>query len=213
VIAEDHLMMREVLRKICAQDFGHEIVAEAQSGYQAVEAVVRTRPDLLLLDLELPELSGLDALVLLRPHQQSLKILILSSCCDHYTVFRVEQERIDGFVYKNTSTISTLGEALQAIAEGRVFFSAAFRAKSAERRANPAAFDKILTDREQSVLILLGRFPSDHAVAAQLGISAGTVEKHRFNIFRKLGLQSTAELVRFAHENGFNRLEAERAKS
>jgi two-component system, NarL family, nitrate/nitrite response regulator NarL len=206
-------MMREVLRRACAAEFGHEVVGEASSGRQAVETVLRTAPDLLLLDLQLPEMSGLDALEQLRQHPCQFKTLILSSCCDDYTVFRVEQERVNGFVLKNTSTVSILGEALDAISRGRRYFSEAFQIKSSERRANPTAFDKLLTDRERLILIMLSRSPADRIVASQLNISAETVEKHRFNILRKLGLRSTAELVRFAHAHGFNQLEIEQAEN
>ena len=205
--------MREVLRRACSEEFGHEVVGEARSGHQVVETVARTTPDLLLLDLQLPELSGLDALEQLRQRHCRFKTLVLSSCCDDYTVFRVERERVNGFVLKNTSTISILGRALDAISRGQVYFSEAFIAKSAERRADPTAFDKLLTDRERIILIMISRSPGDRTVADQLGISVATVEKHRFNIFRKLGLRSTAELVRFAHMHGFNQLEIVRAEN
>jgi DNA-binding NarL/FixJ family response regulator len=203
VIVEDHEMFREVLRKVCTHDLHHEIVGEASDGRRAVEQVLATAPDLLLLDLSLPKLDGFGVVEAVRLAAPSLRILVLSSHCENYTVFRAEKARVNGFVDKNTNTVATLKAAISAVGEGRAYFSETFRAVKAARHRDPQSFDKLLTDRERTVLALLGRPQSDDEVAATLQISRQTAIKHRFNILGKLGLSTTAELVRYAQEHGF----------
>jgi DNA-binding NarL/FixJ family response regulator len=203
VIVEDHLMFREVLRRVCAEELGHEIVAEAADGQEAVRVVRQTMPDLLLLDLHLPNLDGFGVVEAIRSVAPELKVLVLSSHCDEYTVFRAERARVHGFVDKNTNSVAMLKTAIAAVSQGRVWFSEAFlRAKSARLR-DPRSFDKLLTDRERAVLTLVGQPLTDSEISRQLEISEETVEKHRFNILRKLDLQTTTELVRYARDHGF----------
>ncbi len=203
VIVEDHLMFREVLRKVCVRDLKHEVVGEAGDGRQAVALALRTSPDLVLLDLHLPNLDGFGVVEALRQATPNIRILVLSSHCDDYTVFRAEHARVQGFVDKNTSAVATLRHAITAVSQGRVYFSAAFKQIKAARHGNPFSFDKLLTERERAVLALIGEPLTDDEIAGRLGRSKETIEKHRFNILRKLGLESTAALVRYAVDHGF----------
>lgn len=196
-------MFREVLRKVCTRDLRHNVVGEAADGRSAVEMATKTNPDLVLLDLHLPNLDGfgvVDALQLAAP---KVRILVLSSHCDDYTVFRVERAHVQGFVDKNTNTVTILKAAIAAVGQGKTYFSDTFLRIKAARHDNPQSFDKLLTDRERAVLALIGEPQSDREIAARLGISAETVEKHRFNLLGKLGLQSTTELARYARAHGF----------
>jgi DNA-binding NarL/FixJ family response regulator len=196
-------MFREVLRKVCSVDLGHELVGEAGDGQQAVQIVAKTKPDLVLLDLHLPSLDGFGVVEAIRKHAPLVKILVLSSHCDEYTVFRSERAHVQGFVDKNTNSVAMLQAAIGAVAQGRVWFSDAFLKAKAARLRDPRSFDKILTQRERDVLALVGLPLSDAEISAELEIAIETVEKHRFNILRKLELQSTTELVRYAREHGF----------
>ena len=196
-------MFREVLRKVCAVDLGHDVVGEAGDGQQAVQIVAETRPHLVLLDLHLPTLDGFGVVEAIRKHAPQVKILVLSSHCDEYTVFRSERAHVQGFVDKNTNSVAMLQAAIGAVAQGRVWFSDAFLKAKAARLRDPRSFDKILTERERDVLALVGLPLSDAEISAELHIAIETVEKHRFNILRKLELQSTTELVRYAREHGF----------
>ncbi|MEY4941275.1 MAG: hypothetical protein RIQ93_3010 [Verrucomicrobiota bacterium] len=110
---------------------------------------------------------------------------------------------MQGFIDKNTSTVAALKTAIRAVAEGRVTFSESFLRTKAARIANPHSFDKLLTDRERTLLSLVGRPLTDGEIASLLAISHETVEKHRFNLRRKLSLGTTTELVRYAQEHGF----------
>jgi DNA-binding NarL/FixJ family response regulator len=203
VIVEDHVMFREVLRKVCVQELRHEVVGEAGDGRRAVALVLEQSPDLVLLDLHLPNLDGFGVVEALRQAAPQVRILVLSSHCDDYTVFRAEHARIQGFVDKNTSAVAALKSAITAVSEGRMYFSEAFNRIKAARHGDPFSFDKLLTDRERAVLALIGEPLTDREVARRLGIAMETAEKHRFNLLRKLGLQTTAELVRYAADHGF----------
>jgi two-component system response regulator NreC len=196
-------MFREVLHKVCADDLRHEVVGEAEDGVRAVEVVANTRPELVLLDLHLPSLDGFGVVEAIREKAPHVKILVLSSHCDGYTVFRAERAHVQGFVDKNTNSVEMLKAAIGAVAQGKVWFSEVFLKTKAARHRDPTSFDKLLTRRERAVLTLVGLPLTDAEISAELDIAVETVEKHRFNILRKLGFQSTTELVRYAHEHGF----------
>lgn len=196
-------MFREVLRKVCTVELHHDVVGEAGDGRQAVQIVADTRPDLVLLDLHLPSLDGFGVVEAIRKHAPLVKILVLSSHCDEFTVYRSERAHVQGFVDKNTNSVAMLQAAIGAVAQGRVWFSDAFLKAKAARLRDPRSFDKILTQRERDVLALVGMPMSDAEISVELEIAIETVEKHRFNILRKLDLHSTAELVRYARDHGF----------
>lgn len=196
-------MFREVLRKICAVDLRHEVVGEAEDGRTAVELVAKTKPDLVLLDLHLPNLDGFGVVEAIRIVAPEIRILVLSSHCDEYTVFRAERARVHGFVDKNTNTVATLKAAIKAVADGKVSFSDAYKRVKDTRLKDPKSFDKLLTERERAVLALIGDALSDDEIAVRLGVSRETAEKHRFNLARKLGLRTPLEIVRYARAHGF----------
>jgi DNA-binding NarL/FixJ family response regulator len=202
-IAEDFVMLRDLLRTICTKEFGYEVVAEAGDGPQAVEEVQRTHPDLLLLDLHLPGFDGFTVIEKIREKTRTPRVLILSSYCDDYTVSRVEKAAVHGFIDKNASTMAGLREAMKTVADNGTYFSETFRRLATDRHADKNAFDARLSVRERAILVLIGRFLNDAEIARQVNISGATVEKHRFNIQRKLGLKSRTELMRYARDHGF----------
>jgi DNA-binding NarL/FixJ family response regulator len=210
LIVEDHLMFREVLRKVCVGELRHEVVGEAGDGRTAVGLALTASPHLVLLDLHLPSLDGFGVVDALRRIAPEIQILLLSSHCDDYTVFRAEQAHVQGFVDKNTNTVETLKEAITAVCSGRTYFSEAFKRLKTSRHRDPRSFDKLLTEREQAVLPMLGEPLDDQEIARRTGLSVASVEKHRFNIRRKLGLKTDAALIRYARERGFMLSEATR---
>ncbi len=195
-------MFREVLRRMCTAEFGHEVVGDTGDGTKVVELVERTHPDLVLMDLHIDNISGFDVIEQLRVVRPNLKVLVLSSHCDDFTVFRIEELHLRGYVDKNTNEPATLRAAIEAIGQGKAWFSDTFRRVKAARLANPFSFDKILTPRERAVLSLIGEPLTDHEIAAKLGISVETATKHRFNILKKLGVKTVAELIRYARARG-----------
>lgn len=203
VLVEDHVMFRDVLRKVCVEDLQHEVVAEAGDGPTAVRVVGETKPDLVLLDLHLPNLDGFGVLDEIRKARKGVRVLILSSHCDEYTVFHAQRARVQGFVDKNTNSVATLKLAIREIEQGRVWFSPAFQQVKAARLDDTRSFDKLLTKRERVILSLVGEALSDVEISQRLHIAWETVEKHRFNIQRKLAVESRADLIRYAKEHGF----------
>jgi len=196
-------MFREVLRKVCVEDLRHEVVGEAADGERAVQVVGDTRPDLVLLDLHLPSLDGFGVVEAIRKTTPQVKVLILSSHCDGYTVFRSERAHVNGFVDKNTNSVAMLKTAIIAVAQGKVWFSEVFLKAKAARHRDPTSFDRLLTRRERAILTLVGLPLTDAQISAKLDISEETVEKHLSNILRKFGFQRTMQLIRYAREQGF----------
>lgn len=203
LIVEDHVMFRDVLRKICEKELRLIVVGEAGDGHSAVKLALKLRPELVLLDLHLPNLDGFGVLEAIRGTAAETRIIVLSSHCDEYTVFCAERLHVQGFVDKNTSNIAGLKEAIERVAAGKPAFSEAFLRIKAKRLKDPRSFDKVLTDRERTILGLLGEPLSDDEIAQRLKISVETATKHRFNILKKLDLTSTTEVVRYARTHGF----------
>jgi DNA-binding NarL/FixJ family response regulator len=212
-IAEDERLFRDVLRKACEADFGHQVVGEAGSGEEALEVIPEAAPDLLVLDINLPDIDGLDLLKQLRRKRVLLKALLITSYLDEYTLGRIERAAVQGFIDKSTNTVAEMGLALRAIEGGGRYFPARFTEARQALGRNPFAFDKILSSREQTILSLVGEPMSDAEIALQLNLSPETVEKHRFNIMRKLGLRTRAESARFARRCGLTRPTAQRVFS
>jgi DNA-binding NarL/FixJ family response regulator len=209
-IVEDERLFRDVLRKACTAVLGHEVVGEAGTGREALVVVPAALPDLLILDIHLPDMDGLDVLRSLRRKRALIRTLVISSYFDEYTLCRVERAAVQGFIDKSTNTVAELSNAITAIADGSTYFPVPFTEARRAHSRNPFAFDKVLTDREQTILSLVGEPLSDAEIAAQLSLSPETVEKHRFNIMRKLGLHTRAESARFARRCGLTRSPAAR---
>jgi DNA-binding NarL/FixJ family response regulator len=201
-IVEDERLFRDVLRKACAADLGHEVVGEAGTGREALAVVPASLPDLLILDIHLPDMDGFEVLRSLRRKRALIRTLVISSYFDEYTLCRVERAAVQGFIDKSTNTVAELNLAITSIEAGSTYFPRPFTEARRAHGRNPVAFDKVLTDREQTVLSMVGEPLSDAEIAAELKLSPETVEKHRFNIMRKLALRSRAECARFARRCG-----------
>jgi len=209
-IVEDHQMFREAIRRACTRDFGHTVVGETDSGLNAVEKVKELRPDLVLLDLALPDIDGFNVADRLTREDPTCRILILSSHCDDYSLFRIERSGVHGFIDKNGNSLETLGEALKSIEKGNAYYSAAFQNARVARRNDPNNFSKVLSEWERAILCLIGKGLSDDEIGEKLEISGRTVATHRSNIMRKLGMPNTPKLIAFAHEHGFTLVPAKR---
>ena len=206
VVVEDHRMFRDLIRKACEVPSGHQVIGETDSGITAVEMILRLKPDIAILDLSLPDMDGFAVADRVLEQLPNLRVLVLSSHCDDYTLFCVEQSRVHGFVDKNTNTVETLHEALAALETGQIYFSPAFKAAKIARRADPLSFTKILSDRERAVLSLIGQGLSDGEIGARLDVSSRTAQTHRSRILRKLEIKGTPKLIAFAIERGFTRV-------
>lgn len=186
-------------------------VEGATTGVDGLELCRRIQPDLIFLDLVLPDTDGLDLLPRLFVASPKSKVIALSSFADEFTVHRALRASVHGFVDKNEQPLDVLKEAIETVMAGRQYFSSAVQQLKASLRSDPTSFDKLLSDHEQRLLSLFGEGLSNEAVAERIGLSASTVKAHRRNILSKLGIHSTPELIHYALEKGFTRVRRPKA--
>jgi len=203
VVVEDQALFREFLIACLVEDMGHQVVGIAKDGESAIEIVRREKPDLLILDVLIPRLSGIRVARTIRHELPNVRILILSNQMDAKTLYQLDRLYLAGFVDKNEASIEVLTEAIQAISNKKRFFSESMKSSIHRLKSDPNAFQKILTKREQEILTYIGAGLSDEEISGMLGLSSASVQSHRANLFRKLSVHSTPELIRYASEKGF----------
>ena len=204
LLAEDHTIVREGFRKMLELEDDIEVVGEAQDGRQAVAMVKKLRPAVVLMDIAMPRLNGLEATRQVLKAVPSTKVLILSAHSDDAYVKEATVSGAVGFLLKQTSAHSVC-EAIREVQKGNTFFSPAIGKrvqerdrKSPDRRGLLKARHNDLSSREREVLQLIAEGKSNKETAAGLGISIKTVEKHRGNLIAKLSIHDTAGLTRYA---------------
>jgi DNA-binding NarL/FixJ family response regulator len=204
LIVEDQVLIRDLLVKFLAFDCRCEVQAEASTIAEAVQILKSTTPELILLDLGLPDGEGFEIVEFIRncPLPRP-KIIVVSGHMDSRTLIRIQKVPIDGFLDKISLRANIVKEAVDAVRCGNRFFSDSYYSSIAAIRRNPIAFDKILTRQEQVVLALIGRFLSDQDIAKVLHITVRTAETHRFSIMRKMEVVDRNHLLCFARDNGF----------
>jgi DNA-binding NarL/FixJ family response regulator len=205
VIVEDHALIREAVRRACDDESNWHVLAETGSGREAIEIIVRLRPEMIVLDLGLDDLDGFEVADTVLQAIPSLRILVLSGRIDDYTVLRAGELGFSGFLDKANVDLAQIREALRSVSSGKNFYSPAFRSFRDLRQADPLSWVKILSETEQRVLGLIGLGWDDHEIGGKLNISPRTAQTHRSNILRKLGIDGTPKLVAFANQHGFTR--------
>ena len=207
LLADDHALMRQGLRHILESHADFDIVAEASSGIEAVEAARSHKPDIAIVDVGMKELNGIEATSQILKHSPQTLVLILSMYSDERYVLRAVKAGARGYVLKNSAGDELL-EAITAIREGRVFFSPAvaeiFQSGFGRLKDFANVNDRFdaLTDRERQVYQLLAEGNSNKEIAYRLNLSLHTVETHRWRIMEKMNLHSTADLVLSAVRRG-----------
>lgn len=203
ILAEDHTVVREGLRALLAMDSGLEVIAEAQSGREAVEKAKALRPDVVVMDVAMPLLNGVEATRQIRQALPATKVLILSAHGDDEYVEQVMTLGASGYLVKQSSA-NLLAQAVRDIHRGKTVFSPSIakrmrtRYEGGGRRGGPVPKAARLTSREVEVLQLVAEGKANKQIAAELGISIKTVEKHRQHVMSKLDLHDTAGLTRYA---------------
>jgi DNA-binding NarL/FixJ family response regulator len=208
VVIEDHTLVCEMLTLVCGQAIQGADVRGAKTGAAGLALTKDMQPDLVILDLALPDTDGLDLLPQLFAAAPRVKVIALSCHTDEFTLHRALRSNVHGFVDKNEQPLKILSEAITAVMAGHRYFSSVAQRARATLRTDPVAFNKLLSDWEQELLALFGEGLSNTEVAQRVGLSAVTVKNHRCRIMGKVGVHSTPQLIRYAIEKGFTRVRA-----
>jgi DNA-binding NarL/FixJ family response regulator len=208
LLAEDHRLVRQGFRSLLQQEQDIEVVGEASTGREAVQLTRKLRPGVVVMDIAMPLLNGLEATRQIRKEFPEVKVLILSAHSDEAYVEQVATLGAAGFLLKQTSS-DILAEAIREVQKGNEFFKVPISKSGRDRLQKPrpgaGQFQKKanrLSSREIEVLQLVAEGKANKQVAAELGVSFKTVDKHRQNLMAKLNIHDTAGLTRYAIAEG-----------
>jgi DNA-binding NarL/FixJ family response regulator len=208
VLADDHAMFRQGVRRILEELPGVQIVGEAQDGLQLLDLLKTTKPHLVILDISMPHLRGVEAAREIKTLHPRTKILMLTMHKESEYLYFAMKAGVDGFLLKEDAD-SELVLALEAIRQGKMYISPLLSEQLPDllaqqyRRRGVKELSEPLTDREKQVLKLIAEGKSSKEIGKLLFISARTVQNHRANIMKKLNLKKTTDLVRYAVQKGF----------
>jgi two-component system NarL family response regulator len=203
LLVEDHRMVREALREVLGKVPDIEVIGEAGDANEGLEQARTLAPDVIVLDIRLPDLNGIEVAARLRDSGNTARVVALSAFSDKRFVTEMLRSGASGYVTKSAAG-TELVSAIRAVANGQGYFSpeiaATLVADVRERAHSPAT--QPLARREREVLRLIAEGARSTEIAAQLHITVATVEVHRRNIARKLGLRTVAELTKHAIREG-----------
>lgn len=208
LIADDHTVVREGLRLLLEAEQDIEVVGEAATGRKAVELTQKLHPDVVVMDIAMPQMNGLEATRQICKATPDVKVLILSAHSDDAYVENVASSGSAGYLIKQTSA-HCLSAAIRAVKGGKGFYSPVIAKRLHKRRKDslscqgvPIAKARQLSSREEEVLQLVAEGQANKQIADSLSISIKTVEKHRDHLMRKLDIHDTAGLTRYAIASG-----------
>jgi len=208
LIAEDHTLVREGLRAMLQHEPDFEVIGEAQDGRKAVVMAMELTPDVLLMDIAMPQLNGLEAARQLTKAVPGIRIIILSAHSDDAYVKSAVDSGASGFILKQDTSLDVC-RAIREVHRGGVYYSASIAKRFIS--INPQVHDRsgkmarkasVLTSREMEVLQLIAEGKANKESAVEMGISIKTVEKHRGHLMDKLNIHDTAGLTRYAIATG-----------
>jgi two-component system response regulator NreC len=212
LLAEDHTLVRKGIHSLLAEQPDIEVVGEASTGYEAIAAAEKLKPDIVLMDINMPELNGLEATRQIRKLHPDIKVVVLTMYGNEEYVLQLLQAGAAGYVVKQ-SIPAELITAIYAVESGDAFLSPSVSKSVIEEYLRHAPtetqvenFDR-LTDREREVMQLLVEGYSTREIADKLFISTKTVGVHRTNLMEKLELKTLPDLVKYALRKGIIRLD------
>lgn len=194
--------MAELLQFMCTQ-WGLVVTAVSHDGESGLTAVANTKPNLILLDIGLPDTDGLILLPQLRRISPASKIIVISALYNDYTLGRLHGLRWDGLIDKIADGIEFLREAIQTVHHGGRYVSPTARRLISRYQQSNNAFSRMLSDREKEVLVCIAHALTDIEIGDRLDVDPSTVHSHRKNLHKKLGQQSTPKLMHFAIRHGY----------
>ena len=207
LLAEDHTIVRKGLRSLLESRADMKVVGEAENGREAIDRVEELRPDVVVMDIGMPGLNGLEATRRIKKRFGDVQVLILTVHTGEEYILQILRAGASGYLVKQAAPAELIS-AIQAVHRGEAFLSPSISKKVLEdyvQRAGATAqrdsFER-LTDREREVLQLIAEAYSTREIAEQLHISIKTAETHRAHLMEKLSLHSTAELTRYAIRKG-----------
>ena len=205
LLVEDHTLLRTGLRALLTQDPDFEVVGEAENGREGLRAAAALRPDVVLLDISMPGMNGIEAIGEIRRRSPGTRIIVLTIHKTDEYIDESLRAGANGYVLKD-ATQEELRTAIRTVMAGKTFLSPDVSARVVTRylggRQESARTPNTLTQRERQVLKLVAGGHNNRSIGEFLSLSVKTVEKHRSNLMRKLGLHNVATLTLFAVENG-----------
>jgi two-component system, NarL family, response regulator NreC len=207
VLADDHTLMRNGLRLVLERQANFTVVGEAENGRDAIDLVTRETPDVVIMDIAMPILNGIEATK--RIHEERLRtaVVILSMHADEGYILKALRAGARGYLLKDSAETDLI-QAVRAVCTGKAFFSPAVSKVLADdyvRQIRQQGVDdpyELLTARERELLQLIIELKSTKEIAGILGVSPHTVDTHRGNLMQKLNVHSTAELILYAVRKG-----------
>lgn len=210
LLADDHQLMREGLRALMSKEDEVDVVGEATNGLQAFEMACAHKPDVVVMDINMPELNGIEAARKITKHCPGVKVLALSVHSDQNVVLDMLRAGAAGYLLKDCA-LDELALAIRMIMEGKYYLSPAITGTVLEDflhdRGELRTSLSLLTVREREVLQMIAEGKSTRGIAESLGISAKTVETHRLRLMKKLELHNVADLTKFALREGLTTLD------
>lgn len=200
VLAEDHKLVRQGTRTYL-ESVGVEVIGEAANGAEAVKLARELQPDVVIMDIHMPELTGIEATRRIRHDNDDIRVLVLTAYDDPAYVHALLDAGADGFILK-TAEFSELYDALQSVAVGRHAFDQTVMAKAAQHEQSLPTLTESLSDREIEILSYAARGLTNKQIGHQLFISDRTVQGHLQNVYQKLGVGTRTEAVTAALARG-----------
>jgi len=205
LVADDHTIVRDGLVALLNSSGDCQVVAQAADGITTVELALKTHPDVVVVDISMPKLNGIEVVRRLTKELESARILVLTMHAEEEYVMHVVRAGAAGFLLKDSASAEMLA-AVRALASGRGYFGTHASKVLAQQVQKPhAQLDdpyRDLTSREREVFHLIVEGMTTKEIARQLGTSTKTAENHRFRVLDKLGARNTAELIRYAARHG-----------